>query len=440
MDDTTDRLLLIDDLDRNIGFTLSQWELLNTSNISTGDGNATESNVPLPADSDMLFQQAVQKLNMFGIPVIIIIGVCGNTLSFVVFVCTQLRFQSCSVYLAFLNIVDIGFLLCLGAIWFGWLRINVINRQVICQCVVYVSYVCAFLSSWTVVAFTIERYIVVFYPLKKHILCSPRRAKFIVLGLCIAALGLYCFSTWMTGIITFGDQQVCVPLPQYEMAWKTLAPVDTFITFIVPSLLVILLNVGITVKIYDFIHRREGLSASMTSDEERKHDICIRHYSKTFGSGNNCKSSKLVASRSSRVSCQKRKTNFVFSATSQHSSQVCVRHNYQIRITRTLVIVSSVFVILNLPSHAFRTYACITYLVNGWTAFTKNALLWQQILQLVYYINFACNVFLYSSSSRSFRSALKRLCNRWKQKVRSAYVTVRQPFNMSYPRQKKDGV
>ena len=452
------------------------------------------------------FQQVVDKLIIFGIPAIIIIGMLGNTLSFVVFVCTHLRYQSCSVYLAFLNLVDMGFLLCLGIIWFEWLRMNLFHRQVMCQLIIYLSYICAFLSSWTVVTFTIERYIVVFYPLKKHVLCTPRRAKFIVLSITIVSLALYSFSTWMNGVVDIGNRKMCVPLRKYYKVLQGFTAADTLITFLIPSLLIIVLNIGIVIKICDFIYRR-GESGSFVTEESGQLDRTLRtgqcHCSKGCGQsgqggcgragmaagsgqgkavgngggqgrnsggsgsgqgrGNGSGSDngqgkkhatgsggggsggggsrhvcKLQVSRGSRCSSQKRQLNFVFSSAMPHSKLPCARHNYQIRTTRALVIVSSVYVLLNLPSHAFRAIACIIYLTDVNFTFPKNALIWQNVLQLVYYLNFASNVFLYSASSRSFRSALRRLLNRWRHKAQSAYTKVRtKPLPFSFPIDKK---
>ena len=114
----------------------------------------------------------------------------------------------------------------------------------------YVAYVCAFVSSWTVVAFTIERYIVVFYPLKKTTLCR-----------CVLAFGGYCFSTW---IVTLGDKQACVALPQYEKSWRSIAGIDTILTFILPSFVIFLLNVAITIKIREILCVRKSMTSIKT--------------------------------------------------------------------------------------------------------------------------------------------------------------------------------
>jgi len=58
----------------------------------------------------------------------------------------------------------------------GWIGIHIFHKNGWCQTISYCTYVCSFLSAWTVVSFTVERWIVVFHPLKRHRLCTPRRA------------------------------------------------------------------------------------------------------------------------------------------------------------------------------------------------------------------------------------------------------------------------
>ena len=77
----------------------------------------------------MSVAQFVLYVNTIGIPIIVMVGVVGNTISFVVFVTTHLRFKSASVYLAFMNIADTGFLLSLVPVWLGWVDVQIFNRN-----------------------------------------------------------------------------------------------------------------------------------------------------------------------------------------------------------------------------------------------------------------------------------------------------------------------
>ena len=80
--------------------------------------------------------------------------------------------------------------------WFGWLKVNAFHRPGVCQVSTYLEFLCDFLSPWAVVSFTCERYIEVFMPLKRLLLCMVKRARTTVLILSGLALLLYNVALW----------------------------------------------------------------------------------------------------------------------------------------------------------------------------------------------------------------------------------------------------
>lgn len=92
------------------------------------------------------------------------------------------------------------------------------------------------------------------------------------------------------------------------------------------------------------------------------------------------------------------------------------RQQTQVRITRALLIVSTVFVALNLPSYAFRIQAFAISVRNESDFYSGSTLsfIWQEFIQFLYYSNFSSRFFLYSACSRNFRYAVNRLACRRK--------------------------
>ena len=89
------------------------------------------------------------------------------------------------------------------------------------------------------------------------------------------------------------------------------------------------------------------------------------------------------------------------------------RHQTQLRITKALLAVSTVFVALNLPSYAFRIHAFVIELRNEPYEMSLHAFIWQEFIQFLYYSNFSSRFFLYTACSTNFRQALMRLvCRR----------------------------
>jgi len=67
-------------------------------------------------------------------------------------------------------------------------------------------------SEWTVVSFTVERWIVVFHPLKRHRLCTRKRAITAMLSLTVVSLLFYSFSLFTTSVRYIRGLPVCVTL------------------------------------------------------------------------------------------------------------------------------------------------------------------------------------------------------------------------------------
>lgn len=118
-------------------------------------------------------------------PALVFVGSIGNILSVIVFFKTKLRKLSSSYYLAALGISDTCFLLGAFVSWLNYININIYNKNYYCQFFTYMSGLCSFLSVWFVVAFTVERFIAVLYPLKRQTMCTVKRACTVLVGLII---------------------------------------------------------------------------------------------------------------------------------------------------------------------------------------------------------------------------------------------------------------
>lgn len=118
-------------------------------------------------------------------PALVFVGSVGNILSVIVFFKTKLRKLSSSYYLAALGISDTCFLVGAFVSWLNYININIYNKNYYCQFFTYISGLCSFLSVWFVVAFTVERFIAVLYPLKRQTMCTVKRACTVLIGLFI---------------------------------------------------------------------------------------------------------------------------------------------------------------------------------------------------------------------------------------------------------------
>ena len=125
------------------------------------DGNQSSYNHTLNVTFDV-FETFTRALYVYGIPLICSFGILGNVICFKVFTFTTLSNQSSSTYIAALSVSDAGFLCSLLLSWFsnGRIGLQFGHHPVWCHFMIYVTYVCSFLSVWYVVLIMFDRYVV----------------------------------------------------------------------------------------------------------------------------------------------------------------------------------------------------------------------------------------------------------------------------------------
>jgi hypothetical protein len=137
----------------------------------------------------------IQSYIMAGV---LIIGIFGNMLSFVIFFRTRKRADACVQYLSILALSDIGVVISrgvtewvnsgLGYITDGSLSYNMYQYSSLsCKLVAYAQHVTMCISAWMIVSFSSERAFVVMFPLKRTSITTFKR-KVLILFICIAMM------------------------------------------------------------------------------------------------------------------------------------------------------------------------------------------------------------------------------------------------------------
>ena len=205
-----------------------------------------------------------------------------------------------------------------------------------------------------------------------------------------------------------------------------LTTVDTIITLAIPSCVIIAFNCAIAVKValffthqQKFLGHKNNMEMAATLEHVHRH-ICNK--SITYADVNGSMQLQYSSRRTETgADCNNEATSSTTNTDSERSDEMesigyqPVRvsnvsrniNSVQMRITRSLLMVSTVFVALNLPSHVVRLYALSTEFSGSKP--TLKLLLWQQICQILSYSNFAINLVLYCACSQHFCKAFKRL-------------------------------
>ena len=267
-----------------------------------------------------------------------------------------------------------------------------------CQTIVFIKYVCTVLRVWYVVGFTSERYIAVHFPLRHNHLCTARRAKMGVVTLAVGAMVLYGAVFWFYGTQKMHYLHICTPYDQYtDLVTTYLHNFNTVIMFIILFCLITVMNVRIALKVL-ICKRQEpmrrtswgGIVTRQTSlYRARSGSLSGTHRGAAtdVGGGTHC-------TRSTSDTCDddtRRPT--------QYDSET------QESFTKLLLVVSTLFLLMNLPRHIARTYGFILKLTDENYQPSWESIFWGSIFKYLYYMNFALNLFPYRVCVRSFRRA-----------------------------------
>ena len=162
--------------------------------VSTADVISSDAMTSYPVSSDALpesvfgrypgsllyehFIPHAVRFNRYIIFVWLVVGLIGNGLSAMVWLERRMRrHNSSAVYIAALSVNCIVFLMfyLVNAVRFQF-DVQLYNWPVVCQVFNTIYFVPQYLTQLLVLAFTVDRYIVVCYPLKRVIYCRPSRA------------------------------------------------------------------------------------------------------------------------------------------------------------------------------------------------------------------------------------------------------------------------
>ncbi|XP_041349314.1 neuropeptides capa receptor-like [Gigantopelta aegis] len=344
--------------------TTSSWSLLVEGNLTTVYNDQQYGNISNALSDERLknvnFVNALIIARNIYVPAIALIGLAGNFISLAVFSMSHLRHVSSSGYLASLACADNLFLLSMFITWLDGIVPILVNRES-CSFIMYVTYVSSFLSVWYVVCFTGERYIAICHPLHAPMIFSKLKEKFVIISFAVLSCIIYNFAFWTIDVSEFSHRKSCSMIPSIGDIMYVITWIDTVITMVLPFLLIVFMNVRIVWSVYRYQRKRE----KMVQATARQKDSALKNRS-------------------------------------------------QRRITRMLLLVSTTFLVLNLPSHVSRLEQLLSTSSHNYL-FKR---LIHEIVLMLYYSTFSINFFLYAIYGKHFKKSLsilvRNLCRRKK--------------------------
>lgn len=344
-----------------------------TMNNVTSNGSVVTYRIP-PLPDESIWLQVVPIMRTICVPLITGVGFLGNMLTLLVFSAKSMKKSSCSVFLASLAFVDNIFLLSLLLTWIdGEIRV-ILTSDISCQLIIFSTYVTSFLSVWFIVGFTCERFIAICFPLKCNYMCSVFREKVVVVILVITASVMYNFSFWTAGVQQWGQHLRCSHKIQFFQFLNIVTWIDTLFTMVAPFFFILFMNSMVVYTVIQCPKKKNGRALTKVN------------------------SSTLLNSTNSTTKPKGIKCRIGYQ-----------RQNPQVRVTRTLLFVSTTFLFLNLPSHVIRLYNLIMSVTTDNQEVSAQFYFLQELTLMLYYTTFSCNFFLYTCFGRNFKKSLIRI-------------------------------
>ena len=197
------------------------------------------------------FLDIANKINLFSTIIIICIGLIGNLLSLIIYSQSKYRLNSSNVFILILSITDSLFLIIhffedtinileqYYYIEINFLNIIDINRES-CKIANYLRYVLRSISSFIILAFTIQRYIIVYSPLSSKRFKTKRYAWYTCL---ITINSSFIMNIWSLFMIDLSNQnKKCDIIDKWINVYYYISICYFTLTKLLPMLIIVILN------------------------------------------------------------------------------------------------------------------------------------------------------------------------------------------------------
>lgn len=301
-----------------------------------------------------------KQLLLYVPPILVILGTFGNISSFIILKRKAMLKFSTYFYLMILAIAD-TLVLYVGLLrlWIGELTGYDIRDEVnwLCKLTNVVGYTISDFSVWLIIAVTVERYIVVCYPLKANNFCNTQRAKKVTLVLFLIFLCLNMHFLWTVQIVYYTHKGERIPQCAGGKYYKGVVAdvwpwIDAMLYSFLPFVIIIILN-GLIIRQVVLARRTRSELRSGTGYEQRRPS-----------------------------------------------------HEGNTRLTIMLLTISFAFLLTTLPMNI------VNITTSHWNQYTDDLHLVSKyrlartITELLMYVNHSMNFFLYCATGQKFRHQL----------------------------------
>ncbi len=218
-----------------------------------------------------------QVFNKYWTPLIILIGLPGNFLAFLVLRKKENRRISTCVYMSALCISDTSLPCILAFVyyvyaWPGWpmLYQDLDYYIIVCKLLTFFARAQLQFGSYIILFLSLDRFIIVHYPLKSKIISTPRKSMAIILLLLLFAFGYNSHNYFWTKAF---PNAICVAYYGSSTEMKVFSWLSIILNWLIPFSVLIVLNVSLirTIKNrpLDFLEAIKSSRRSMSAIERQ---------------------------------------------------------------------------------------------------------------------------------------------------------------------------
>ncbi|XP_074650174.1 thyrotropin-releasing hormone receptor-like [Tubulanus polymorphus] len=363
--------------------------------VYSNDGidNRSNATINCPVIADI---PEFRQIYVYGLPIIIIIGTIGNTISLIVLCQRTMRQTGTYFYMAILAVADTAVLYLNGLRkWIYFLTGFDLNQvsDAGCKTMSFVNYWTFDFATWILVAMTVDRFLAVHSPLRAIQLSTISRIKKVLLLLAVIDVGLNMHLFWTMELLVNPCGKYCIPRREFSNFHHRVWPiVDAVFYSFVPFLMLLVFNIIIVQDMFVAWRVRRNLYANSNNDIDLQN----------------------VATTNRRSNKQR---NHI-TTSSWH-------------LTLMLLVVTTIFLVLSAPN-------CIYMIVRMVTDVTtreqrRRVKITKAATTLLLYVNHCVNFYLYCASGRKFRQTLVSIYKYARERRRmSATASVTQNTRVSF--------
>ncbi|KAL8616694.1 hypothetical protein ACOMHN_031676 [Nucella lapillus] len=372
--------------------------------------SATEETIDLSVDWGFMVRHCLGHL-------IVLVGLVGNCLSFVVMKAKPLRHKSYSHYLCALAVFDSIVLMTRETHHLDNLLTYFHHPGLFsgfstpaCKMFRFAETLSCLVSSWMVVAMALERLLVVYRPFRKNVLCTQKGALVVITSIFVISSYTQVFRL----VMVVSDNGKCLSDPYYEQVYMMLHiyVYQIVLAFLLPVIVVFICNVSVLKKIYQEVKRQEVKRQEVKRQEVKRQEMKRQEVKRQEVKRQEVKRQEV---KRQEVKRQEVKRQEVERTLREDENSASTRLNdassQRSKTTRLLLAIGFVFVFTLLPSNTLSIIIILTYRIQGMGA--RHLLIasipWNHLLATITDINYAANFYIYVLSGNKFRQELRRV-------------------------------